>query len=274
MRLAIAGLLGSLLLILLASLALAQEPAPVETPGVTTITRIPPVPDAHQLIWFVIVTLLFALGALAVVFFYTYKIQSRFYEASEGLGRLGRAVNATATAAFVAPAGRLEGMGEATPAALHVTGPGVVTVGVESDEFTAAFPEGSPADAATWTVTPNTAATVRRVAPNSGARVKVIAAVNGAFTLRADVTTPSAAQGEVSVAAVAPQSNRIELPFVGSGYGTIAVAIILVAAVIVLGLAGVLSSESIAPLLAALLGYIFGATASAAGRSGEGATRG
>jgi hypothetical protein len=63
------------------------------------------------------------------------------------------------------------------------------------------------------------------------------------------------------------------LPFVGFGYGAIAIGIVLVAAVIVLGLAGVLSGESIAPLLAALLGYIFGATTSAARRSGEEAPR-
>jgi hypothetical protein len=192
-RVAVAALLGDLLLTLLTLLALAQGPAPGGTPGVTTITRTPPVPDANQLIWFVIATLLFALGALAVVFLYTYKIQSRYYDVSEGLGRLGRTVKATPTAAFAMPEGRLEGMEEGESTTLNVIGSGVVTVRVESDEFTATLPDGNPANAATWTVTPATAATVQRVTPNSGARVKVTAAVSGAFTLRADVTAPKAA---------------------------------------------------------------------------------
>src|SRR5260370_36181792 len=65
-------------------------------------------------------------------------------------------------------------------------------------------------------------------------------------------------RGEVQVAAVAPQLDGVELPFVGRGYGSVAMAIILVAAVIILGMAGVLSWEGVATLLGGLLGYIFG----------------
>ena len=67
------------------------------------------------------------------------------------------------------------------------------------------------------------------------------------------------------------QQDGVDLPFIGRGFGSILIVIILVAAVIVLALAGVLTGEAVAPIIAALAGYIFGAsgntTAAPAGRN-------
>ena len=60
------------------------------------------------------------------------------------------------------------------------------------------------------------------------------------------------------MAALAPEAKAVELPFVGHGYGAIAISVILIAAVVVLGISNVLTGEGVATLLGGLLGYIFG----------------
>ena len=261
----------------------------VSSTASASVTALAMAINPEQLPWLVVATLVFALLALAILFLYTYKIQSKSYDVLEGLGRLGRAVKVTSPAPFARPGTERESFMSAEPV-LKIEGPGVVTVGVESAEFTATMGDGTSPDEAQWSVTPATAATVN---PKSGSRVKVTAATVGAFTLAAEVpATPTAdtsaklspeviasltpevvarlapeavapvARCEVQVAAVLPEVNAIELPFVGRGYGSLAMAIVLVAAVIILGLAGTLSGEGVATLLGGLLGYIFGVAVS------------
>jgi hypothetical protein len=264
----------------------ASSPHPVvSSTAFTGATPLAMAINPEQLPWLVIATLAFALLALAILFLYTYKIQSKSYDVLEGLGRLGRAVRVTSPAPFARPGAEKESLRSAG-LVLKIEGPGVVTVGVESAEFTATIEDGTAPHEAQWSVAPVTAATVN---PKTGPRVKVTAATVGAFTLSAEVPAtqnadtsaklsteviasltrevvarlaPEAiapvARGEVQVAAVLPEINAIELPFVGRGYGSMAMAIVLVAAVIILGLAGTLSGEGVATLLGGLLGYIFG----------------
>jgi len=250
--------------------------------------------DSQQLPWLVVATLLFALAALAMLFLYTYKIQSKSYTVLERLGQLGKAVKVTSPAPFVRPGTERESFRSGEPV-FKIEGPAVVSVGTESAEFTATLGSEVAPDDTKWSVVPATAATVN---PKNGPQVKVIAATAGIFTLAAEVpaapeaelssrVSPEAAasltpeararlnpeavpraaiiKGEVQVAAVAPQLDGVELPFVGRGYGSVAMAIILVAAVIILGMAGVLSGEGVATLLGGLLGYIFGVAVPPAG---------
>jgi hypothetical protein len=246
----------------------STDQVPAETPenGGKIVTE-HPVPSATQALSFVIVVLIFALLAMAAVLLYNYSIQNRFYTVSENLGRAGKSVKAVAAPAPLPTIrGREEAFreGEAQPETpppgpvLHIDGPGVVTVGAQSTDYKATI-DGKAADTATWTVEP---ANLAIVIPPTGASVKVVAAVAGAFTLSAAVAGPPAASGKVQVAAIAPQNVPIELPFVGGGYGSIIIAIVLLATVIVLGLAAVLSGEAVATLLGGLLGYIFGVGAS------------
>jgi len=242
--------------------------------------------DPQQLPWLIVATLLFALLALAMLFLYTYKIQSRSYVTMEKLGRLGKTVTVASTAPFVRVGDEKESLRPAEQV-LKVAGPSVVTVGVESAEFTATIGSELAPPETKWTVTPVTAATLNS---KNGPVVKVIAAKGGAFTLAAEVSaaahdklssglSPEALADlspeaiarlnpeprrsgkistEVQVAAIEPVVNAVEVPFVGRGYGSMAMAIVLVAAVIILGLAGTLSGEGVATLLGGLLGYIFG----------------
>lgn len=256
--------------------------------------------DPHQLPWLILATLLFALLALAMLFLYTYKIQSRSYVTMEKLGGLGKTVTVTSTAPFVRAGDEKESLRLAEQV-LKVAGPSVVSVGVESAEFTATIGSELAPPETKWTVTPGTVATLNS---KNGPVVKIIAAKSGAFTLAAEVSAaahdkpssgvspealadlspeaiarlkpealrPGKMRSEVQVVAIEPVMNAVEVPFVGRGYGSMAMAIVLVAAVIILGLAGTLSGEGVATLLGGLLGYIFGVavpSASAKKKNGE-----
>jgi hypothetical protein len=254
------------------ALAFAQDATP--SPSATvTVTPPQPTPTAPLnppwLFWFAIVVLLFALAALGIVFFYTYKIQRRFYDASEKLGRQGKAVKVIFQPAFVGGAGyesMREGEAPAPQKTLLVAGPDRVTLGVEAEY--AATLDGSPADGATWSVAPADAGSIN---PQTGAKVKLTAAKAGALKVAATVSG-AASPAELLVTAEEPQSAAVELPFIGRGYGSLAISIILLTTVILLGLAGVLSGEAVATLLGGLLGYAFGvaATGTKAGGGQEG----
>jgi hypothetical protein len=270
-------LLGLVFIAGAAPVALAQgaQPPPTPTPtppaAATVITRAAPVANSTHLLILVIATLLFTILALAAVFRYMYSIQSRYYDLVGKLGRLGQTVKTTIVQAFDTTGIGYESGGEDTGAkqvTLEASGPGVVEIGQEA-EFTAKLSDGTTTDAAAWSVEPKTAAAIRPSKPESTASVKVIPAVAGAFTLNVEVTA-LALKTSLNVAAVAPSGGGVEVPFVGRGYGSIAIAIVIVAAVIILGLSGVLGAESVGALLAALLGYIFGVTAAGRGSKSEG----
>lgn len=236
-----------------------QTPAPTKTPDGTEqeTGSLPPA----RLAGFMGITLGFALLALGVLFWYLHSIQSKYYQIAERLGLQGRAVQ-TSMVSAIGGARDAELRGETE--SLVLTGPKSVTVGVESSEFEVKRAAGNtPADDAKWSVEPQGFAAVN---PLSGARVRVIAAAPGTFKVKAEVSQPTSGSEELSVAAVTAQA-AIQLPFVGQAYGSIAIAIVLIAAVIVLSVAKVLGAEGAATLLGALLGYIFGVTRSDTGQS-------
>ena len=247
--------------------AAMPEPAAATTPAPAQATagasRGVVVDQSHFLVLLTI-TLVFALLALGAVFLYTYFIQRKFYDIAANLGQSGKSVQATSVRPWEGAARQeayVEGETPPVPAPMQISGPASVTVGTESGEFVASWVEGNaPAADAAWSVDPPNAAVVN---PTSGAKVKVIAAVAGAFALTASVAGQKPGTAQLRVAAVAAQASAVQLPFIGHGYGSIVIAVILIAAVIVLGVGGVLSGEGVATLLGALLGYIFGVTKAA-----------
>lgn len=252
------------------ALVFASKTVLAETPVPTsTSTTVAAGSTATVNYWFLFWTLLFALLALVVVFVYTYFIQKEFYTTARGLGRLGKTVKVKSVPTFLAATTGLESMAVEPSERLQITGPAAITVGVESPEFSVVrLQDGEvAAEDAKWAVEPANAATVQ---PESGAKVKVIAALPGAFTLIAQVSQPKPGEARLPVAAIAPQVSPVELPFVGQAYGSIAIALVLIAAVIILGLSSILSGEGAATLLGALLGYIFGVTKSGASNPATG----
>jgi hypothetical protein len=91
----------------------------------------------------------------------------------------------------------------------------------------------------------------------------------GTYKLTATVDGTSTS---VFVAAVQPAGEAAgpRLAWVGEGYGTILIAVTVVATVTVLGLLDVLDSSALAGLFGALVGYIFLKSATGDGGSGAG----
>ena len=210
--------------------------------------------------------------ALLTILIYTYVAQRQFYAAAGKLGQAGQAVKAISVSSI---ARRTEGRACTT---------------YSSKCLLASKALGwSPSESNPASTRPCFPMASRRQAPMDGrarerqalasieggsrGRVKVIAATVGAFTLSAEATyevtekdattgndqkTEKTATGSVGVAALAPEAKAVELPFIGQGYGAIAISVVLIAAVVVLGISNVLTGEGVATLLGGLLGYIFG----------------
>ena len=186
--------------------------------------------------------------------------QNRYFQTVEVLGRLGRDSTpspslATATSG-TDPAGAF-GAGEPK---LEVTGPATVAV-AKASEYTAKL-DGQPATEATWTINPPAMA---KVEPGKGASVKVTPAKAGAFKVTASVGTRTAT---LDATAQAPAVAGTVLPFIGGGWGSIIVSILVATIVAVLGLARVLDGQAIASLYGALVGYLFGVRTPASGGGG------
>lgn len=261
---ALAAITGSLLLLAVPAIAQAPELS-TATAATPRETPAPGQLDAGQIANLARAMLVFAIVALLSILGYTFLAQKEFYSTVGKLDRARQAVKAVPVQTFERV--QVLTVAETGEAAwLKINGPGVVTVGVQSDAFSADLPDGSSAPTAKWTVAPATAAAIRGAETGSGAQVKVIAATAGAFTLSAEADypakgskeVPKTAAGSVAVAALEPESKAVDLPFVGSGYGALAISVILIAAVVILGITHILSGEGIATLLGGLLGYIFG----------------
>jgi hypothetical protein len=232
-------------------------PSATAAPTTATIAHSTLTIDPPTLLHFVIALLIFAVITLVILFVYTYAVQSRFYDVFERLGQSGHAPRVVSSDAFANAAGleSLESAEAAPPPTLHIEGPAIVTVGVMSAEFTATL-DVTPAGMAAWRVDPAQAAAVN---PGVASKVRVVPAMSGGFTLSATVAD---AQASVQVAAVAPQPEAGELPFIGRGYGSLVIAVVLIVAVMILALAGILGGDAVSTLFGGLLGYIFGTVTS------------
>jgi len=129
-----------------------------------------------------------------------------------------------------------------------IEGPTTIVAGVAAD-FVAKL--GSNQAVATWTAAPTTA-----IPPlgDPTSRVSVTAQQAGALTLKAAVASATA-PGELRVIVV-PGASARQLPFVGAGWGSVVVAIVIASITGALGLVGALGGEAVATIIGALVGYV------------------
>ncbi|OLC63250.1 MAG: hypothetical protein AUH89_00150 [Ktedonobacter sp. 13_1_40CM_4_52_4] len=149
---------------------------------------------------------------------------------------------------------------------LIIDGPGFVAVGAQAD-FTATVKKASegtpiPSGDVTWSTYPLDAASVN---PKTGLKVSVVPLKKGPFVLTATLDTINSS---VAVAAVDPPASE-DLPFIGQGFGSLVIAVLVVVAIILLALTGILTGEAVAILFGGLLGYIFGVATSTAATSSK-----
>jgi len=222
--------------------------------------------DSPFLIYLLLI--LFGFGGLLIggLLFYVYKVQMRYYNLTQTLSQMGESVKAIHIPSIEGEvAARLEatvraGGSVAQQQNLIIEGPGYLAVGTPAD-FTVKDTSGNPANTAQWSVTPDT---VAKLSTNTGSKVTVHPMTMGSFKLNASLEAPPAADS-VLVAVISPQNTIEELPFVGQGYGSLAIAILVIFAIIALALTGVLGSEAVATLFGGLLGYAFGVATTSGG---------
>lgn len=225
-----------------------------------------------------------ALGAWAIfkVIQYVSQMQNRYYDATEHLAARGQSVRSVviAATALPSPSSVLEGSSDAPPDAppapaevkFKVSGPHVLTIGVESADFTAVLirdgAEAPADDTVTWQVVPDGAAILSKT---KGAAIRLTPQQIGAFDLVVTATGAVTAAGgselHFPVAVNVPASSGIALPFIGEGWGTIILAVLFGVIIALLGLSRVLSTSLVGTLLGALLGYLFGVVAPNMGNS-------
>lgn len=245
-------------LLIVAAPAAAQDGTPTPGTDQNVITRTVPITGANDYLWFTGAVLVFAASALFGFLFYIYKIQDRFYRTAEGAIRLGSIPRVSSVATFP----RTAYVGELT-----IEGPPIVPVGATSDEFVART-DGKPATDVDWGIEPSDAAAWRSVESGSNAKITVTAARAGAFKLLA--TSGGFQSQPLQVVAVPPSGKQADLPFVGQDFGTVLIAIILVAAVVLLAIGGILGAEAVATFFGGLLGYIFGVARRERGAGADG----
>lgn len=207
--------------------------------------------DPGQLLNALALTFIFGLAVILLVVILVLLAQRRYFEAAERLARRGLPSRpGWASATSEPPAADEEGtLGPAAPL-LSIAGPDTIVVGT-GDTYTATL-DGQPTSAAAWSVDPPAAAKVK---PATGATVTVTASRAGPFRL---VATVGDAEVEIGVTAEAPPAAPTVLPFIGGGWGSVIVSILVAVIVAVLGLAGVLDGQAIAGLYGVLVGYLFG----------------
>jgi hypothetical protein len=148
---------------------------------------------------------------------------------------------------------------------LTLSGPKITPVGRESSEFTITHVDDAKVDdtnfppavraSLNWTVQP----TGNILIVGSGLTAKVIPATSGTFTLDVQaIVGTTQYQGQFDFVATTESQTKLDIPWVGAGYGATIIAVIILGIATILGFTGILTGEAVATILGALAGYVFG----------------
>jgi hypothetical protein len=134
---------------------------------------------------------------------------------------------------------------------------------------------GSPQQA-TWTSNPPD---FIDVSADPTASLRLQAKKAGTFTLvaavKGEVSGSDAQSDPVAVTADPPtQTQATSVPFLGQGWGSMIIAILVAALVAALGFAGILGSEAVAGFYGALIGYVFHQATAQGSQTSVGADQG
>lgn len=215
--------------------------------------------------WLAVAVLLFGAGVVVAFLVYLRWAQDKYFGFVRTAMRRGLTIPQAEPVSAIAAGFAVQ---PAKP--LQIKGDAMVVVG-EKAEFKAVAADGTTPIEATWSV-PQDTATLESEGQNGhtvgGESVRLTALRAGVFLLSAEADGDS---DEVSLTSIVAPAEAPKLPFVGSGYGAIIVAVAILTIAGVLSLAGKLASEAVATLFGALAGYIFlkGATGDETSSSSE-----
>ena len=190
----------------------------------------------------------FGLFAILIVIIFILLAQNRYFRAVEYLARRGMTSSPGQTQATIS-GGTDSGL--APPPEITITGPKFLIVGEPSEYAAKAGDDPAPV---TWSVQGMDEAKIDPA--TASASVKVTPSESGPFAIVA--TTDDGRRAMLPVMAEKPVIAATVLGYVGAGWGSIVVAIIVAAIVGALGIATVLDGQAIAGLYGALIGYLFG----------------
>lgn len=245
--------------------ATTADVTPTVTP--TSTATPPPFLTTDLLIPSLVVLFAACLLLIFVILAYVYNIQKKYYAITQSLSQMGVGVKAISIDTFVKPQDRMPAVAEAAIGKLKIDGLGVVTVGTPVDFTVKKESGGGSTEEAEWSIDEGDAAA--SVSPKKGAKVSVTPQKMGRFTLTATIKDNGTITDKGSASVIAFMATNEELPFIGQGYGSLVIAILVVFAVILLALTGTLQGEAVATLFGALLGYIFATHAAAAATSSK-----
>jgi hypothetical protein len=264
-------LLATALATTAAGIVLAAEPTPAPSGSAASNPNTAPVfADPVQMLNSFALLLGFALIVVLLVVVLVLLAQSRYFDAVERLAKRGMTskpeqVSATGSTPAAEVDG-VEGVADAQPTpTLTIAGPDVITVGTPGS-YRAEASGGPSASNTVWTVVPSDRA---KVEPATGASAKVTASSAGPFILNAKLNEMPAS---FAVSAELPKADSTVLPFIGGGWGSIIVSIVVAVFVAVLGVAKILDGQAIAALYGTLMGYVLSRKPSGGGTGGGGDT--
>lgn len=217
--------------------------------------------------WLAVAVLTFALLVIVAVLAYLYGADREYTTLAKlSVRRLGIVPPARDIPPLARQADRVDAVDAGAPPPVSIAGPSVLMIGA-AQAYTASTQAGPVA--ADWTVTPEGLT----IAPTHGETVQLTATKLGTYVLSATVTG-QATPGRITVVALeaAKDSTGGAVPFIGAGYGTVLLAVVLVALATVLGLVGVLDGTALGTLLGAIVGYVFVRGASGGGSPASGGT--
>ena len=190
----------------------------------------------------IVVLVAAAVLSLAMMLWFNRDALRRYYDTASELARGG--IKSTPVEIPGQEPEELTAKGEAAKP-ISMKGPAATVVGSSAEYEVVGDPKPG---SATWSLEPEQAGALN---PKEGVKITLTPAKAGVWTLKADAGGGRTA--EMNIAVTDPPSE-IKLPFVGRGYGTIALGIVAIFAVMGLGLAGVLGGEAIATLFGGLVG--------------------
>jgi len=251
------ALVGALLAAhLLCGAVLAADPSPTPGASPTAPASDPTVFDAAALagiIWLLVGAAVVSLLALLV---YNGAMAWRFYDTAGLAIRRGKSVKVEFVAA-------VPGVAQGTPPQVPVKIEGPSSLGVGTAGVFKATINGQAAAAdEPWAIDPANGGALN---PRTGPSIEFVPAQTGVVKL-----SLRAYAAEALEVAVIESVAETSLPFVGRGYGTVAIAFLLTFVVLGLALAGRLGTDAVAAYVGGLLGYIFGRTT--ASTDGDGGT--
>jgi hypothetical protein len=194
--------------------------------------------------------LLFGVGTLLLLYGFLFTWQQRTQALSlAALRRTGSLPTYEHVPAYIKSPFEAEAV-EELPKKLAITGPATAIVGRPSEPFTVTLDDQPTA--ATWS-TDWTRATLE---PLEGRETRLTAVKEGPLQVKANVQGgQQPAVANVTVVAAPPTPGSV--PFVGSGYGGLTVAILAVTIAGALTAQGILPSAALATLLGTVVSYFF-----------------